>query len=117
MTIRQHRINARNALKMVSTAVEAETGITYRRLVQAAIRLHGPEGIWQSTDMTSVDYNLCQIMNHSYLDIRQHFSPKLPITDYTKLLNNPLWNKEIYNLGLESSWALIDREVDKKCKK
>lgn len=116
-TIAQHRENTKAALKMVSAAVEAETGITYRRLIQAAVKLNGPEGFWSVTDMTAVDNNLDQILNYSYPDIRQRFTPNLYPTTYTKIQENPLWNDEVYNRGLESGWALIDYYMAKKAKK
>jgi hypothetical protein len=115
-TIAQHRENTKEALKMISTVIEAETGITYRRLIQAAERITGQKS-WNATDMTFVDFNLGDIMPDLYHDIRQRFSPNLHKTDYRNIVENPLWNEEIYNRGLESGWALIDYYMAKKAKK
>jgi hypothetical protein len=114
-TVQQHRENIKAALKVVSDAVEAETGITYRRLIQAAERI-GEESIWAINDITAVDNNLNEILNYSYHDIRQRFTPNLHRTNYTKIQENPNWNQEVYNRGLESGWALIEYYMDKKAK-
>jgi len=116
-TIAQHQANTKAALKMVSAVIEAETGITYRRLIQAAERINGEP--WNATDMTMVDDNMYYIFGHNgwYPDIRQRFSPNLHLTNWTKISENPNWDKEIYNRGLESGWALIDYYMAKKAKK
>ena len=114
-TVQQHKENIKAAFKVVSDAVEEETGITYRRLVQAAERIG--EGVWASNDITAVDHNLSEILKYSYHDIRQRFSPNLYKTDYSKVLLNPKWDQEVYNRGLESGWALVDYYTAKKAKK
>ena len=87
-TIAQHQANTKAALKMVSAAVEAETGITYRRLIQAAERLSGSH--WNYKCVTFVDHYMDAVFgsNGWYPDIRQRFSPNLHKTDYTKILEN-----------------------------
>jgi hypothetical protein len=116
-TIAEHRENTKEALKMISTVMEAETGITYRRLVQAAERISGVN-YWNAKDITMVDNNLDSLFGHNgwYPDIRQRFSPNLYITNWTKISENPSWNEEIYNRGLESGWAMIEYYMAKKAK-
>ena len=116
-TVKQHRANIDAAVKMVSQVVEAETGITWRRIYQAIQRLES-EGFYDQgwKDMTLVDEYLHSIFEHKgwYNQVRVRFSPNLYKTDYTKILENPMWDKDVFNRGLESGWALIDRQPAKK---